>query len=251
MKNNNIATFAEQVEEEFIRLYRELKVDDAPARRKADIIDTIWTDIYSIVFKPGPDHVPINNAKSKLKTWDVENMEAVTEVFIKLNKRYGGVIKKLQFSNLTGIHRSTFSLWHKENKTNGCIFSLSNTGLSAEYSTTYVTQNSAGAAMVNNIALLDKHRNDGVLSPIRFDSFKRLEAEMQDSNTNALSMDTYGHMYRANNEPELGKLYEPRRVVFENQVKNVLTDSDLVKVDLLPDGETAKSLDIPDILGIE
>jgi hypothetical protein len=37
--------------------------------------------------------------------------------------------------------------------------------------------------------------------------------EMQDSNTNALSNDTMGQVVRANNEEELGKLYEPKRML--------------------------------------
>ena len=36
---------------------------------------------------------------------------------------------------------------------------------------------------------------------------------MQDSNTNGLSNDTMGQALRANNEDELGKLYEPRRTM--------------------------------------
>ena len=52
-----------------------------------------------------------------------------------------------------------------------------------------------------------------MLSSLRFDVKKKLRQEMQDSNTNGLSNDTMGQALRANNEDELGKLYEPRRTM--------------------------------------
>ena len=53
---------------------------------------------------------------------------------------------------------------------------------------------------------------------------------MQDSNTNGLSNDTMGHAIRANNEEELGKLYEPKRMMQQEAVKRVLTASELPKL---------------------
>ena len=54
---------------------------------------------------------------------------------------------------------------------------------------------------------------------------------MQDSNTNGLSNDTMGQALRANNEDELGKLYEPRRMVQHEQIKHALTAAELPKLD--------------------
>ena len=53
---------------------------------------------------------------------------------------------------------------------------------------------------------------------------------MQDSNTNGLSNDTMGHAIRANNEEELGKLYEPKRMMQQESIKRVLTASELPKL---------------------
>ena len=53
---------------------------------------------------------------------------------------------------------------------------------------------------------------------------------MKDSNTNGLSNDTMGQALRANNEDELGKLYEPRRMVQHEQIKRALTAAELPKL---------------------
>ena len=53
---------------------------------------------------------------------------------------------------------------------------------------------------------------------------------MQDSNTNALSNDTMGQVVRANNEEELGKLYEPKRMMMHEQVRTALPAAELPKL---------------------
>lgn len=50
---------------------------------------------------------------------------------------------------------------------------------------------------------------------------------MQDSNTNQLSNDTMGAAIRANNEEELGKLYEPKRMIQAEQIKQIATAGQL------------------------
>lgn len=211
----DIVDFAQQVELEFMRLYEYLDIGSAPERRKADMIDSLWTDIYKIVFKPDIDDIKYNNQNSKLKTYRVHDIESVCDMFIKLNKRYGGVIKFNQFANLTGIHRYTLYLWHKANKSNGYIFNLSTQDVESEGNNIYIYSGDKAVEYRGNI-----NRDDDLnASTIRFDVIKKLQEEMQDSNTNGLSNDTMGHAMRANNEDELGKLYEPRRMQQQEQIK--------------------------------
>lgn len=217
-----VLSFAEQVEMEFMRLYKEFSVSDAPEKRKADIIDSFWQDIYELVFKPDYGDIRFNNCKSKLLTYNVYDVEAVCNMFIKLNKRYGGVIKYNQFSNLTGINRYTLYLWHKANNTNGYIFNISKTDMDEEYNNLYVINYGNGDTVEYKG---NACKSNDILSSKRFDVIKKLQEEMQDSNTNGLSNDTMGHALRANNEDELGKLYEPRRMVQQEQIKQrVLTE---------------------------
>lgn len=240
VQEQEILTLAELVEIEFMRLYEDFSVSDAPEKRKADIIDSFWQDIYEIVFKPGYDDIRFNNCKSKLLTYNIYDVEAVCNMFIKLNKRYGGVIKYNQFSNLTGINRYTLYLWHKANNTNGYIFNLSKSDIDEEYNNIYIINK--GNNKVDYIYYNGNGRNSGSdeLSSLRFDVIKKMQEEMQDSNTNGLSNDTMGHALRANNEDELGKLYEPRRMIQQEQIKKVLTAAELPK---LGDGEV-KGIDV-------
>ena len=53
---------------------------------------------------------------------------------------------------------------------------------------------------------------------------------MQDANTNGLSNDTMGHAIRANNEEELGKLYEPKRMIQQAAIKSALPAAELPKL---------------------
>lgn len=227
-----ITSLAELTESEFLRLYKKFSVADAPEKRKADIIDSFWKDIYNSVFKPDIDEITFNNSKSKLKTYDIQEVEEVCDVFIKLNKRYGGVIKYNQFANLTGISRYTLYLWHKANTTKGYIFNISNKDLQEECNNIYIINNGN-----DNIEIYRGNacKSNGELSSKRFDVIKKLQEEMQDSNTNGLSNDTMGHAMRANNEDELGKLYEPRRMVQHEQIKRALTVEELPRFDLLYD----------------
>lgn len=225
-KDFEIMSAAERVEEEFMYLYEKYNVADAPPKQKADIIDSFWGDIYKKVFKPEPDVIKYNNCKSKLKTYDVEEVEEVCDMYIKLNKRFGGVIKINQFANLTGIHRATLWLWNKNNTSNSYIFNLNNNAVDEEGKYVYILYKGNNDIEYHGTSSLDKN----VLSTFRFDVVKKLREEMQDSNTNGLSNDTMGHAIRANNEEELGKLYEPKRMLQQESIKRVLTASELPKL---------------------
>lgn len=237
-KDFEIMSAAEQVEEEFMYLYEKYNVADAPPKQKADIIDSFWGDIYKKVFKPEPDVIKYNNCKSKLKTYDVEEVEEVCDMYIKLNKRFGGVIKINQFANLTGIHRATLWLWNKNNTSNSYIFNLNNNAVDEEGKYVYILYKGNNDIEYHGTSSLDKN----VLSTFRFDVVKKLREEMQDSNTNGLSNDTMGHAIRANNEEELGKLYEPKRMFQQESIKRVLTASELPKLGC----ESSDNLFLPD-----
>lgn len=253
----DILSLAELTELAFKDLYIELDIANAPEKRKAEIIDSLWKDIYKQVFKPTNDDVLRNNCKSKLKPWDTDEVEEVVDTFVKLNKRYGGVIKYNQFANLTGIHRSTLWVWNKSNNTNGYIFNLSNNALSEERNTIiYILKDNnnvdvvynGNSKYINGVNYTDIG-NTEYLSTKRYDVIKKLQEEMQDSNTNGLSNDTMGHAIRANHEKELGKLYEHERMIQQVQARAALTAADLPIYDTelsdnmaqIPEMQTVKS----------
>lgn len=241
-----VMSLADLAELEFMRLYSVYDIANAPEKRKADIIDSLWPDIYKAVFKPGAGDVRFNNTKSKLKTYDVAEVEEVVNKFIVLNKRYGGVIKFNQFANMTGINRYTLYLWHKANNTNGYIFNLNNNDMEEENKYIYIIcdneKNTGDIAVKEYRGNASKLLNGNILTSKRFDVIKKLQEEMQDSNTNGLSNDTMGQALRANNEDELGKLYEPRRMIQHEQIRVAISANELPKLSdnstqLLPDNQ--------------
>ena len=226
-----VVTQAERVENEFLRLYDSINWETIPERKRADVIDSFWNDIYKIVFKPIPGDRIYNNCKSKLKTYDINEVEEVTEMYIKLCKRYGGNIKINQFGNLTGLHPSTLWLWSSNNNTNGYIFNLNNNAITEEEnSILYINNIGNDVVVYNGNSKYMSDANTKMLSSLRFDVIKKLRAEMQDSNTNGLSNDTMGHAIRANNEEELGKLYDAKRIMHQAVVTKALGGEELRKL---------------------
>ena len=290
--NIEVLSYAEQVENEFMSLYMQYDVANAPEKRKNEIIDSFWSDIYKAVFKP--DKPQINQCNSKLQPWNIKELNEVLELYINLCKRFGGVIKYYQFCKLVGYNRYTIDLWHKANINNRTIFLLNDADIEEEYkvngsiyilynnntdnmkriykndiSSVYVIDdikkdinniynnsititdilnnsdyikgfnnynivnnnmlNNTDNSNINNIDI-DKLRDK--LSRTRLDVKKKLNAEMQDSNTNQLSNDTMGAAIRANNEEELGKLYEPKRMIQAEQVKQIASAGQLPRFEL-------------------
>lgn len=257
-----VLSYAEQVQEEFMQLYMQYDVANAPEKRKNEIIDSFWSDIYKQVFKP--DRPQNNNCKSRLLVYDVENVQEVVEMYINLCKRYGGVIKYNQFSNLTGIHRDTLYRWHKYNTTGRYIFTLNDTQYKEDsdvimyinidnsiveykskdiFDTNIIYNNTdnnicdSNNNIYNNIKA-NSNQDRHVLSRRRYDVIKKLQEEMQDSNTNQLSNDTMGAAIRANNEEELGKLYEPKRMIQAEQIKQIATAGQLPMFNKLSENDT-------------
>lgn len=220
-KNNDseveVLDYAKLFEVEFMRLYYELDVPSAPEKRKPDIIDSIFEEIYHIVFEP--DKRQENNIISKLLYHDIENIQAVCEMYIRLCKRFGGVIKFNSFANLTGIHRDTIHRWHTINKNrynnSQYIFTINEDEYNDDYNNgnIYIIKDNKVSKWNNMYKYIDG------LSNKRYDLYKKLQENMVDQNTNGLSTDTMGQAIRANNDEEIGKLYDPKKIVLQQQAK--------------------------------
>lgn len=237
MENQKVLTYAEQFETEFMRLYYELDVPTAPEKRKPFIFDSILIDIYPLVFKPTGTQA--NNSKSKLLYHNIQDIEEVTEMYIKLCMRFNGVIKYNSFCNLIGMNRYTLDLWNKNNNTDGYIFTLNDNAIIEESNNNiYIVYDSDNNNLYknNNKYYVDRVYNNMckytedeiILSKKRFDIKKKLHDFMVDENTNGLSGDTVGYTIRANNDEDLGKLYDPKKIVLQQQAKQTsLSISDL------------------------
>lgn len=223
-QNGEVVSIADMAKAEFLRLYDTYHVADAPEKRKPDMIDAIWSEIYKLVFKPAPGQKLYNNCKSRLIPYMVEDVEAVCDAYINLCRLYGGVIKFESFSEMTGIHRYTLDLWNKANKTNGYIFYLSGADVNNEFSNTYII-NYTG----DNIEYKgNMYEGNDKLSSIRFDVKKKLQMAAKGSNTNGLSLDTMGQTVRANNDPDIDKMYSQQ--VQKEVIVHELTWKDLPKL---------------------
>lgn len=247
-----VLSYAEQIRETFLELYMENDIANVPERRKPKAIDSLWSEIYTRVLKP--DKPQVNNCMSKVMPWDIVNIQSIIDVYVNLCNLYGGVIKFGQFAKLIGYSRYTLDYWHSKNNTGKYIFTLDSDSVLNEFDNNIY--------IVNSISDLDDvsvvHYKDNIyiqdtanysqdvngLSRTRLDVRKKLQQEMQDENTNALSVDTMGAAIRANNEEELGKLYEPKRMIQHEQIKQALSLNDLKLLDNTTNNTNGLLLDI-------
>lgn len=234
-----VLSYAEQIKETFMELYIDNDIANVPERRKPKAIDSLWSEIYTRVLKP--DKPQVNNCMSKVMPWDIVNIQSIIDVYVNLCNLYGGVIKFGQFAKLIGYSRYTLDYWHSKNNTGKYIFTLDSDSVLNEFDNNIYIVNSIdeldNVSVVHyrdNIYIEDVNNNAkkiNELSRTRMDIRKKLQQEMQDENTNALSVDTMGAAIRANNEEELGKLYEPKRMIQHEQIRQALSLNDLKLLD--------------------
>lgn len=224
-----VLSYAEQVEQLFLDLYVEYDVANAPEKKRANIIDTFWKDIYNQLFKP--DTPQYNNCKSKIKPYDIPTIESILNVFIKLCNRYSGVILIDSFCDLIGYSRNAVYMWNNSNKSNNYIFTLDPNVKDTDDNILYiyVNNNSVKCIKDNNNRYKDDNmtEEEKVLSRLRYDVVKKLREEEQKQSKLHLSNSDIGMIFRSNNEDELGLKYDAKRTIEQEQIKQIATAGQL------------------------
>lgn len=236
-----VLTYAEQIESIFLDLYAKYDVANAPEKKRANIIDTFWKDIYTQLFKP--ETKQNNNCKSKIKPYDVNTIESILDTFVMLCNRYGGVILIDSFCNLIGYNRYTLYLWNKANKSNRYIFNIDPNYIDDEYNNISIIYDGNSINCINdnsNIFRYNRDKDSQILSRIRFDVVKKLREEEQKQSKLHLSNSDIGMIFRSNNEDELGLKYDAKRTFEQETIKQSLSVQDLPKLNM--NTETPQSL---------
>lgn len=225
--NVEVLSYAEQLEEYFLSFYEQLNVAEMTKKEKYNAIDAIFYKIYPLLFKP--DTPQMNNCRSKLRTYDIQTIESVLDKYIELCKIYGGYVKHITFCKLIGITFSCIDNWHRKNNTDGYIFTLNQNESDEENRSQYI--------YIDNIDDIDNLNKPNWmiegdrLSRQRFDVYKKIQEELQAYNDNALASSDNGNIVLANNSVEVGRLYEPRRMIQQEQIKQALSLNDLKLLD--------------------
>lgn len=232
MNDSDIMNYSDLLESEFLRLYNKY-IPGAPANRIPIIIDSFWNEIYTNIFKPSNDEKLLNTCNSKILAYHVLDMESVLNKYIELCNRYGGIIKINSFCNLTGYTRQTFLHWNHLNNTNEYIFRLSKDDCIEDLNRNviYIFHSRRLEKLINRF----NDSNVKELNCIRYDVIKKLRESIQDENTSQLSTSTVGQVVRANNDIDVGKLYD---------VKNTLLKQDVSRDHIASPEERAKRLGI-------
>lgn len=238
--NVEVLSYAEQVESLFLEMYEKYNVATAPDKKKANIVDSFWKDIYNIVFKP--DAPQYNNCKSKIKPYDIPTIESIVNVFIKLCNRYNGVILIDSFCDLIGYSRNAVYMWNNVNKSNNYIFTIDPNikDIDDNILYIYVNNNSVNCIKDNNNRYKDSNMSeeDKLLSRLRYDVVKKLREEEQKQSKLHLSNSDIGMIFRSNNEDELGLKYDAKRTIEQEQIKQIATAGQLPVFNKLSESDT-------------
>lgn len=240
-----VLSYAEQVEECFLELYHRYDVANAPEKRKAYIINSFWKDIYNQIFKP--EKKQNNNLKSKVKPYDVEEIESILDKYFSLCDKYGGTILIDSFCDLIGYSRNAVYMWHNANKSNGYIFSLDPALVNDETKGLCIVYDGRDIKFINdnsNIFQYDNDEESQILSRIRYDVVKKIRENEQTRSKLHLSNSDIGYIFRSNNEDELGLKYDAKRTVEHEQIRQALSINDLPK---LSDNSAVNPLPLPDL----
>lgn len=223
-----ILSYAEQIEGEFIRLF-ELYARGTKDREKMDIIDSFFHEIGQKILKAEPDAVKYNRCKSKILPYDVKQVEEITRLYINLCRRFGGTVKLLSICELFNYELQSVINWNNANNTDGYILSLKpeeeekekiniidyNLNMSkkgkcniSENKYIYINNNNELPIIFNNTDNSAAKK----LSSKRFDIYKMIKQAIRAQNDNGLSASPMGQVVRANNDEEVGKMYEPRNI---------------------------------------
>ena len=236
-----VLSYAEQVEELFLSYYEQYNIAEMAKKEKYNAIDAIFYKIYDILFKP--DTPQINNCKSKLRTYDIQTIESVLDKYIELCKLYGGYVKHITFCRLIGITFSCIDNWHRKNHTNGYIFTLDPNDAADENKNQYIFVDRLGD--IESLSKPNWMIEGDRLSRTRFDIYKKIQEELQTYNDNALASSDMGNVVLANNSEEVGRLYEPKRMIQHEQIRQALSVSELPKLGDIGGVGQLPALDIP------
>lgn len=246
-----VLSYAEQIEELFLDLYTQYDVANAPEKRKSFIVNSFWKDIYKQIFKP--DKPQLNNCKSIIKPYDINNIESILDMYISLCDRYNGTVLIDPFCELIGFNRYTVYLWNKNNNSNRYIFTLTDDIIKQENDNIiiYIDNNDEVNILnnnnINDIDSIKLYNNrykdnmsekDKLLSSLRFDIVKKIRDVEQTRSKLHLSNSDIGMIFRSNNEDELGLKYDAKRTIEQEQIKQIATAGQLPVFNKLSENDT-------------
>lgn len=209
---SEILDYTELIEERFLDLYNQYCIG-VPANRIPIIIDTFWKTIYNEFFRPGNDEKRQNKCNSRILPFHVYTIESIIDTYISLNGKYGGFVKIENIINLLGYTRETLHRWNKCNKTNDYIFKLSHNEYINEVNSIIVyCVYSDHVETINNFC---RDENIKELSLYRYDILKKIRETIKSENDNQLSCSTVGQVVRANNDIDVGKMYDAKNIMLK------------------------------------
>ena len=220
-----VLSWTDRIEQAFFNLVDKYNINLEDSKGLANKIDGILPDIYKLVFEPPKDYKKINQTISYLKFNDIESVEEVVCCYLRLCNLYNVLPKINIFSAMTGISRNTIDIWNKANKNNTKTLYLNDEYMELESNQNiilYIYDSDMELKYNNN---LDIYRKGDIytkqLTSIRYDIKKKIREAAQNFTRNNLQGSPVGAMASANNDEEVGLLWEPKKVLLKAEAERI------------------------------
>lgn len=232
MKNKpgaEVLTPAEQLEQAFNELYMQYCGDMTLTAKKANIIDSFWSQIGNSLFLGTPENMKFNHQKSKLIYSDVVQMEELVNKYVELCQRYGCVPKIHSFAELTKIDKQTFHNWHNANTGTGYIVKLNNEEIEREKPNIYIIQD----GKYEKLDYIKASAEEREINSLRFDILQKLRDSAREFTRNAVMDSNIGPAAMANNDAEVGLMWDAKRQITAEAIKSGAVQLDSADIKLL------------------
>ena len=183
--------FENEIEERFIQFFTDRGFDPYKDKIEHNRANAAFMDIYDHLFKPDEHTVRKNNRNSKLDYADIDTLNNIARIFIKLCNEFNLTPWLYMYSSLTGITEETLTTWSNGEYRNKIFYDPEGN-------------------VIDDLQLY-KVSNKGEYTEVVTSKYSDLVKNIKKAATNSkkarLSDSDIGNITQANNDEEIGLLY--------------------------------------------
>ena len=188
---DGVEIYENQIEEIFLQSFRDSGVDPYKDKVEHERANGAFMDVYERLFAPDENTVRKNNKNSKLDYSDIDTLNKIAYIFIKICNKCNITPWLYMFSSLTGIEESTLSTWENGEYRNKIYYDVKGNVIKD----------------ISEWKLNKKGEYREEVSNSHSNLVKNIKKAAQNSKRGRLSDSDIGNITLANNDEEIGLLY--------------------------------------------
>lgn len=188
---DGVEIYENEIEELFIQFFEDRGFDPYKDKIEHNRANAAFMDIYDHLFRPDENTVRKNNRKSKLDYGDIDTLNNIAKIYIKLCNEFNLTPWLYMYSSLTGIEESTLNTWE-----NG------------EYRNRVYYDNQGNEIQdISEWKLNKRGEYREEVTHAHSDLVKNIKRAATNAKKGRLSDSDIGNITQANNDEEIGLLY--------------------------------------------